>query len=321
MVICMNEIFFLFFAFLTVFLSIKLSYYADIFSKTSGVSKALVGGIVLAGVTSLPEFVTCFSAVLIDNPGLAIGDILGSNLFNVFMVCFFDILFLRKMMFINTARSHNFVLFLLLVNYCVLFLFITSIFNFTFLSLSFPSLVIFVSYLFYFKKITGFDEKKEVKQVDNFIVLKIVITSILMVFSSVLLTIIVNNLSLLYPSFSSSFLGAILLGVTTSLPEVVTFYTLFVIGNYDLALSNIFGSNLFNLLVLAICDVLVLGLPIYSFSDYDTVFLIIFGFVCSLLCMFSNFRIKTRGFLSYSFFSFLVVIIYIGFWVIRFFFS
>lgn len=84
----MNEIFFLIFAFLTVFLSIKLSYYADLLSKTSGVSKALVGGIVLAGVTSLPEFVTCFSAMVVNNPALAIGDIIGSNLFNLFMICF-----------------------------------------------------------------------------------------------------------------------------------------------------------------------------------------------------------------------------------------
>ena len=43
----MNEILFLIFAFLTVFLSVKLSYYADRLSKTSLVSGALIGGIVL----------------------------------------------------------------------------------------------------------------------------------------------------------------------------------------------------------------------------------------------------------------------------------
>ena len=84
-------------SFLTVFLSIKLSYYADSLSKTSGVSRALIGGIVLAGVTSLPELVTCFSAIFVGNPLLAMGDVLGSNLFNLFMVCFFDLVFLKKM--------------------------------------------------------------------------------------------------------------------------------------------------------------------------------------------------------------------------------
>ena len=77
-------------------------------------------------------------------------------------------------------------------------------------------------------------------------VLKLVVTAIFMVMSSVILTVIVNNLSVIYPSFSSSFLGAIFLGITTSLPEVITFYTLVTIKSYDLALSNILGSNLFN---------------------------------------------------------------------------
>ena len=85
----MNEILFLLFAFLTVFLSIKLSYYVDYLSKHSKVSGAFLAGIVLAGVTSLPECVTCFSAIFVDNNLLAVGDILGSNIFNIFMICFF----------------------------------------------------------------------------------------------------------------------------------------------------------------------------------------------------------------------------------------
>ena len=126
--IILNEIFFLFFAFLTVFLSIKLSYYADSISKTSKVSKALIGGIVLAGVTSLPEFVTCFSAISLGNPALAMGDILGSNLFNIFMISFFDVILMKKMIFAYTSKSHNLVLLLLLVNYFILFL-CTSLFS------------------------------------------------------------------------------------------------------------------------------------------------------------------------------------------------
>lgn len=76
-----------------------------------------------------------------------------------------------------------------------------------------------------------------------------------MAISSVLLTIVVNNISIAHPSFSSSFLGAIFLGITTSLPEVVTFYALINIKSYDIAVSNIIGSCLFNLLVLAIGDI------------------------------------------------------------------
>lgn len=315
----MNEIFFLVFAFLTVFLSIKLSYYADGLSKTTGVSGALVGGIVLAGVTSLPEFVTCFSAILVGNPALAIGDVLGSNLFNIFMICFFDIVFINKMIFTKTMKSHNLVFILLLINYIILYLFISKLMTFSVLSIGIPSLVIVITYILYIKSIPKVDEDKVIiNGTDSFLIVKLIITSILMIMSSVLLTIIVNNLSNIYPSFSSSFLGAIFLGVTTSLPEVITFYTLISINSYDLALSNILGSNLFNLLVLSIGDFLVFGYPIYDFSDRDTIVIVLLGFVFIFMCLISNLRKRVKFGISYIFLSVIVVILYLSFWITKF---
>ena len=106
-------ILFFLFAFLVVFLSIKLSYYADLLSKTSKVSQAFIGGVLLAGITSLPEFVTCISAVLFKNPNLALGDILGSNFFNIFIVAFFDLVFLKKFM-LNKLHKHHYLVYILL---------------------------------------------------------------------------------------------------------------------------------------------------------------------------------------------------------------
>ena len=316
----MNEILFLVFAFLTVFLSIKLSYYADRISKTSLVSGALIGGIVLAGVTSLPEFVTCFSAIMVGNPALAIGDVLGSNLFNIFMICFFDVVFIRKMIFAWTSKSHNLVLFILLVNYIVLYLFISKIISFSLFSIGIPSIVIIITYIIYIKSIPKSNDSDVVinDSNDSHLIIKLVITAIFMVMSSVILTVIVNNLSVIYPSFSSSFLGAIFLGITTSLPEVITFYTLITIGSYDLALSNIVGSNLFNLLVLAVGDLLVTGYSIYNFSDKDTLLIVILGFVFTLVCLFSNNRKNVKNSLSYILLSFLVIVLYLSFWITNF---
>ncbi len=318
----MNEIFFLFFAFLTVFLSIKLSYYADVLSKTGKISNALVGGIVLAGVTSLPEFVTCFTAVFASNPALAMGDVLGSNLFNFFMICVFDLFFVRKMIFRFSSSKHNVTLFLLIVNYVFLFLFCTVFLKFNFSYIGVPSLVIFCTYLFYvFIVSKGEDDSVIIRnsciRVNN-VVLKLIVTAICMVLSSLLLTIIVNNLSLLYPSFSSSFLGAIFLGVTTSLPEVVTFYALINVNNYDLALANIIGSNMFNMLVLALADLFCFSGSIYSFSESGTVLIILFGLVFSSLCLFSNCRKGNVSFFRYLLISLVVVLLYLGFWIVNF---
>lgn len=317
----MNEIFFLIVAFLTVFLSVKLSYYADLLSKTSGVSKALVGGIVLAGVTSLPEFVTCFSAMVVDNPALAIGDIIGSNLFNLFMICFFDIVFIKKMIFLNTSRLHNIVILILILNYLAFYLFVSKIFDFSLLSIGFPSILIIATYILYLKKIPKFEEESYVINEDGSskkTAVKLVIVSLCMVISSVLLTIIVNNISIAHPSFSSSFLGAIFLGITTSLPEVVTFYALINIKSYDIAVSNIIGSCLFNLLVLAIGDIVFLGYPVYMFSDNDTLILVILGLLFLVSCLIINYRKRCKNLFSYGFISFLVIVTYLGFWLSKF---
>ena len=317
----MNEIFFLIFAFLTVFLSIKLSYYADLLSKTSGVSKALVGGIVLAGVTSLPEFVTCFSAMVVDNPALAIGDIIGSNLFNLFMICFFDIVFIKKMIFLNTSRLHNIVILILILNYLALYFFVSKIFDFSLLSIGFPSILIIATYILYLKKIPKFEVDSYVINEDGSAkktVVKLAIVSLCMVISSVLLTIIVNNISIAHPSFSSSFLGAIFLGITTSLPEVVTFYALINIKSYDIAVSNIIGSCLFNLLVLAIGDIVFLGYPVYMFSDNDTLILVILGLLFLVSCLIINYRKRCKNLFSYGFISFLVIVVYLVFWLSKF---
>ena len=75
---------------LVTFMSIKASEYVDMLDKTTSLSGAFLGGILLSAVTSLPELFTSISSTLmLDQPGLCIGNILGSNLFNYAMLSFF----------------------------------------------------------------------------------------------------------------------------------------------------------------------------------------------------------------------------------------
>lgn len=51
-----------------------------------GVSESIIGLTLVAGGTSLPELATSVTAALKKNPGIAIGNVIGSNLFNIFFV-------------------------------------------------------------------------------------------------------------------------------------------------------------------------------------------------------------------------------------------
>lgn len=305
------------FAFITVFLSVKISYYADQLSNKYGLSNGLVGGILLAGVTSIPEFLTCFSSILIGNPTLILGDVFGSNLFNIVMISFFDILFLGKMFFINKKEKHVRIFLLLIISYLFVFLYMNNIVNFNLLTIGLPSMIILILYFYYLINLKN-DDKNITKKVNKKIIFKVVIISILLSLSSILLTIIVNKISVIYSSFSASLIGAVLLGIVTSLPEVITFCTLIDLDNYDLALSNILGSNMFNFLVLVIGDIFLGKSIIYNFFDTKTIYIIIMGLVFTFISFLLNLRNKCFNKYSYIFISIFIVVLYFIFFIFNF---
>ena len=103
----MDGIFFLVLAFMVAFSSIRLSYYGDALSKQTKLGSALIGGLLIASITSLPEFVTSISAVLLNNPSLSFGYILGSDMFNIFVLAVYNIWFFKKDIFQNSDSKYK----------------------------------------------------------------------------------------------------------------------------------------------------------------------------------------------------------------------
>ena len=63
-----------------------VSHNAQILAKNWGMSESTIGLTVVATATSLPELITSIVAALKKNSGIAIGNVLGSNILNIFMV-------------------------------------------------------------------------------------------------------------------------------------------------------------------------------------------------------------------------------------------
>jgi len=307
----MELILFLFLAGLTVFLSFRLSYYADLLNKTTNISGVFIGGILLAGITSLPELVTCLSSIFLNNPYLAIGDILGSNFFNIAMMCFFDILFIKTMFYNYTKNRYYLIYVLLILNYLIMYLFMGGTFNLEIFNIGLPSFIIIITYIFYLKNAKEEETKKEVITTKEHVLLKFFLVGLFMVIVSILLTLVVNLIAGKNPNVASSFIGAILLGITTSMPEVITFIALVKMKSFDLALSDIIGSNLFNLLILAIGDIFLKNKEIYYFVDKESMFLLIFGLILTILSFYQNNRKVVKNKLIYIVPSLIGVLLYI----------
>lgn len=306
----MELILFLFLAGLTVFLSFRLSYYADLLNKTTNISGVFIGGILLAGITSLPELVTCLSSIFLNNPYLAIGDILGSNFFNIAMMCFFDILFIKTMFYNYTKNRYYLIYVLLILNYLIMYLFMGGTFNLEIFNIGLPSFIIIITYIFYLKNAKEEETKKEVITTKEHVLLKFFLVGLFMVIVSILLTLVVNLIAGKNPNVASSFIGAILLGITTSMPEVITFIALVKMKSFDLALSDIIGSNLFNLLILAIGDIFLKNKEIYYFVDKESMFLLIFGLILTILSFYQNNRKVVKNKFVYIIPSLMGILLY-----------
>lgn len=310
----MDGIFFLIIAFLTVVMSIKLSYFGDMLSKQSKIGVAFIGGLLIASITSLPELVTCVSAVFFDNPTLAFGDIVGSNMFNIFVLAIYNLYFFKSDFFKNTSKKYIFECLILIIDYLFIY------FGFKNIFINFTTIILFIMYIIYLVSILNNkndDKDSNICKEDKYIYIKFILTSIIMIFLSILLTYQADKIAHIYPKFSSSSIGAILLGISTSLPEVVTTYALLKLNSYNMAISNMLGSNIFNFLVLGISDLFVKNNHIYNYADDYSIFYVFGGIAITTLFLGTLVK-KINNKFYYIFISILMIIIYFRVWYLQF---
>jgi cation:H+ antiporter len=248
-----------------------LSRYADIIAEKTGLGRAWVGAILLAGVTSLPELVSGITAVaVLHAPNLAIGGIVGSNLFNLTLIAVMDVAYQPGSILSRAQDGHILSggLGILLMGLIVIAPLLGSAVNgYGLLGVSVISLGIFVLYFVGARLLSTFQSKLAVEVLEQEAEAlhydRISRRRAFLVFGGAALVVVVTGvwLSALADQIAAetglgrSFIGALLLGVSTSLPEITASLTAVRIGAIDLAIGNVLGSNLFNVMLLAVYDV------------------------------------------------------------------
>ena len=274
-----------------IYLSNKASEYVDLLDKTTSLSGAFIGGILLSAVTSLPELFTSISSTLfLDRPGLCIGNILGSNLFNIAILSLFILVMSKAFKQAKLSKSHTYISISVLIIYIVILLNKAKVLNFELLTISITSIIIGVLYFLGVKNMSSENGEnasvEDSHQVTNLtlkqIITRFILVSIGIIVLSVIITYITDEIAGRL-GLGSGLAGAIFLGIATSLPEVSSTIALFRMRNFDIAVGNIIGSNLFNFLILSIADVLYFGNGIYDFSDPKTINLAVFGLIAAVL--------------------------------------
>ena len=292
----------------------RLCRYANIISEKVNLSKIWIGLILLGIVTSLPELVT--SLALSINLGafdLALGDLLGSNNFNLLIIVVLDFLY-KTGSITNQAglnRSHIFSASWLLVLSAIVLLSIianSQIKIFTVSNIGIGSILIAVVYIIAIRLISGLKKEKPYLEVASHkaesstykeatlakACLGFFIASIFVVTSGIWLANIGVGIVQL-TGWKETFVGAIFLAMVTSFPELVVSISAFRLGSIDMAFGNIFGSNMINLFVIPIIDIIYRKgaiLSLLSQSQIITATLMVFV-TCVIIIGFLRRRKKT----------------------------
>ncbi len=239
-----------------------------------------IGLVLLSAITSMPELVsTIGSAVFENQPAMAAGNIFGSNCFNIFIIVLLDIYYrggpISYMFGVMPAFSASLGIAMTAIGALALLLSSRAVFPEATLPVWFWTLAILGSY-FYFMFLIFRSEKKmalenRAEESESSVnaalvgdaawralIFRLVVSGSVIVIAGYLLVVLADRLAVYPFSFGTlghSFLGTLGLAVATSLPELVVGITAVRMKKFDLVAGNIFGSNIFNIMILAICHI------------------------------------------------------------------
>ena len=259
----------------------KLSRYGDVIAEKTGLGKVWIGMVLMASVTSLPELVTGISSVTYAGvPDIAVGDVLGSCVFNMLIIAILDAVY-RIMPISAKAHQGNilsagFGIILLSMVAASLFLgkYISSIgwigpYSLFFIIIYFVAVRLVYSYEK--RQISALIKEKaiELRYKDipaKTAVVNYSINAAVVIIAATFLPKIGVGIAET-TGLGQTFVGNIFIALSTSLPEFVVSMTAIKIDAIDLAIGNLFGSNIFNIFILAIDDIFFIKGPILSFAN------------------------------------------------------
>ena len=256
-----------------------------------GVSPGTIGLTVIAFGTSLPEFVVSINALAEGNSGIALGNVIGSNIANIALVLAVCAIVAPKVLSCSGRLTKDPIFFDYLMMMAATAIFLVFAF---FSPLGIPAgivfLAAFIAIMFYnWKKGKINNEKIEAHGKLDYIYIAGGIAGV--VIGSRMLLISATTIAQTF-GISDYVIGISMVAVGTSLPELATSLVAVVRGQHGISIGNILGSNIFNLL-------LVLGAGSFiaqiAIPDYSEV-LIMAGFSAAAILLFTRYKTATRTF-------------------------
>ena len=244
----------------------QLSRSSDAISRHTGLSRTLIGVLLLATVTSLPELATAITSVtLADLPNIAVGDALGSCIFNLLVLLLLELAHPRASIYTLAAQSH-----ILSAGFGVVLLGLAALAVLvgadlgTIAHVGVSTPVLLVAYVLAMRIVLRYElrearaappttQSRPLARLQRELVGFLLATVVVLV-AGIWLPFLGDELAV-QMGWNNSFVGTLLVAFSTSVPEIAVALSALRLGAIDLAIGNLLGSNLFDIALIAVADI------------------------------------------------------------------
>lgn len=256
----------------------RLSRYGDIIARHTGLGGGWIGLVLMASVTSLPELVTGVTSVtLADVPDIAVGNVLGACVLNLAMIVVLDALHRQASIYQVASQGHALgaafgIVMLGLVAFAML---AAPRVEFRVGHVGAVTIALLALYPVAIRTIYQYERgaaavaaaaaeaapapEMSLRQAAA----RYAAAATVVVGAALWLPFVAGALADAM-GWTDSFVGTLLVATTTTLPELTVTIASVRLGALDMAIGNLVGSNLFNLAILGIDDLVYLKGPLLA---------------------------------------------------------
>lgn len=260
---------------------VKLTSYGDAIADKTGMGRTWVGVLLLASVTSLPELATGISSVtLAAVPDIAVGDVLGSCIFNLLILAALDVFYRRASVYRTASQGH-----ILSSGFGIILLGVISWSiimtpggrSIAVWHVGISSVLLIAVYIIAMRTVFRYEAKQvgdfTEQKPDNYphitlrqTVLRYLIAAVVVAVAGSWLPFVGEALAQ-QMGWTEKFVGTLFIAFVTSLPEIVVTLAAVRLAALDMAVGNVLGSNLFNTAIIAVDDLFYSKGPLLAHVD------------------------------------------------------
>ena len=297
----------------------QLAKYGDVIAVRAKISGMFIGVLLMAGATSLPELLTSITSIRQGEPNLAAGNVFGSNTINMLILAIVSIIHSKRRILRKIGFQHA------LTGSIAIFLIGLAVFsmmaeiNIKIAWVGLDSLVLIAVYILGVRTIeknssikTEASEEKEIPEGTPPLwkgILGFSIAVGVLIFAVPMMVGSADEIAEI-TGIGTTFVGTVLVALVTSMPEMVTTFAAIQIGAVDMAIGNLYGSNMFNMFVFGFTDVFFVSGRFIDVIDPNFLMVGMAGLLMTCMAIIGNLAKIEKRFFFFEFDAIALILIY-----------